>query len=189
MGGSVEEDVRALISEVLSENLNELQMRLLTSSLQAINARGSSAGADPGALNESGNNLVHTATLLGRIELIKILYETGKCDLEALSKAGLTPLVISQSPYRDEDLVAAMLFKNWCSTDRDEDLKASIIEGRKQCYKFLSVKEHQDRERMVVNQRDAISENMIRRDLCRRWMMDSSGKVIINYSASMDFPT
>ncbi|RYH30636.1 ankyrin repeat domain-containing protein [archaeon] len=211
MSGRVEEDVRSLISEVLSENLSELQMRLLTCSTQAINARGScgetpahiaiyknngpllstmlTAGASPGALNDAGNNLIHTATLLGRIELLQILCDTGKCDLEAVSITGQTPLAISQSEYRDEDLVAALLFKNWSSSDQNEDLKASIIEGRKQCFQFLMAKEHEDRERRVIQQRDDISEQMIRRDLCCRWMTDSSGKAIINYRASIDFPT
>ena len=48
------------------------------------------AGAKPNFINLNSDTLLHVATRLGSIESVKLLYETGKCNLELKNNENLT---------------------------------------------------------------------------------------------------
>jgi hypothetical protein len=208
----VQHEVAMIISEELIDNFPALKRLLMVCSPHAVNSLGVcgetpahiaiyknrkdivqlllQAGAEPAQINHLGHSLLHTAVNLGLIEILQLLYNTGKCHLEALNKEGKSLLHISQTTFEDKDLITATLFSNWSSNDTQQegDIASMITSGRRQCEKFLKEKILIDRASTISRQKLSIIEHMSTRALQRRWMSDSSRKVEITYTSGQDFP-
>lgn len=203
--------VTKLIGEALSDNLQSVEDSLVDATESAVNCLGVcgetpahvaiyrnnrelllqllQAGADPMRQNSGGNSLVHTAVMLGRVDLLTLLYETGKCNLELPNKKGHTPLHIARAEFEESDLVASSLFKNWSRYDAEEDFRATVTNGRALCRPFLEEKIAHDRQRTISSQVKSISDHMMQRDRLRRYAGPSSGITVLSSHFGLEYPT
>lgn len=157
----MEEKGRKILNEVLNSDYKDLAERLedtLDGSINLLGTCGESpahiaiykndkrmlkmlldAGSEPNFMNLHGDTLMHVAALLGSIEFVTLLYETGKCDLNIRNKDNLTALDIANKKISLADFYVTKLFSTYRS---DVPLETDDIEvvkrKRKECSIYLS---------------------------------------------------
>ncbi len=99
------------------------------------------AGAEPNFINMNSDTLVHVAARLGSMESIKLLYETGKCDLELRNNENMSALQISNAKIKESDFFITKLFRHYDShIPHNTDNIDYMIKMRKECSVYLSHK-------------------------------------------------
>lgn len=211
-----------LIDEVLNGNLLSIESLLSQLSSDVVNACGHcgetaghiaiyqndahllrlllDAGAHPNTWNANGNSLIHTAVLLGYVDLLTLLYETQLCDLTLTNRRGQTALELAASSFQESDLVAASLFLNssfggsgidGMSDDHGkESVKDALSRGRQACHVFLTEKLSLDQAGRISRAIEETAAYLTRRDRLRRLMTDTSHKVEVSaYQGRLSHPT
>ena len=102
-------------------------------------------GFNPNVKNHKGDTIVHIATRLGDLDSLKLIYSSGKCDLDILNADGLSALDLSRSLIKDSEIFELRMFRHWNSSDPNDISTASIMKGRKACEHFLAEKVVSDR--------------------------------------------
>jgi hypothetical protein len=145
--------------------------------------------ADPNFKNTIGETLFHTTSKLGRFELLKLLYETGRCNLEIKDDRHQYTAVefLENIPFNQDILISLRLYKNWSSTDPDEtDL---IKEGRQKCLEYLKEKQQYDREMKIVSLTKEAIDWKLQREKTRRILSGDDGIYTYQYHGPyMDYP-
>jgi hypothetical protein len=144
------------------------------------------AGAHPHCRNKDYDTLIHTAVRLGRIEMLQILYETKKCNLEIKDYYGRTPLDIVNMSFDDSVIVASRLYRNWSSSDPDE--MTVIKEGRHACKVFLEEKVVYDRLMKIETLTLQSTETTIAREKVRRMLTGENHHYNETYLQHVYFP-
>ena len=103
------------------------------------------------------DNPVHIAARLGFAEGLKLLYATGKCNLNLLNTERQTAYDIAVQNVNDFELDLTRLYCNWDGVVTLDEERITITEGRKECAVFLKEKVEIDNE----NTRQTIYKNMI----------------------------
>lgn len=160
----VENLIGAIIAEVLDENHDEM-LKILDSipkefRSQIINTNGVCGetpahiaiykddeymlqilldyGAHPHAQNltKAGDTLLHTATKLGKLGFLTMLYETHLCDMQIRNKESLTLLDVARQNFDPfKDLFALRLFKNYIAfhaTTGDDGIDDDVLLSREE---------------------------------------------------------
>lgn len=99
------------------------------------------AGAEPNFCNQNNDTLVHVAARLGSLEIIKLLYETGKCNLELRNNDNLNALQIANGKLNDRDFFVTKLFRHYdASVPVETDDIHTMKARRRECSIYLSSK-------------------------------------------------
>lgn len=148
-------------------------------------------GADPNLRDKSQNTPAHCAVKIGNIEILKILYDTGKCNFndDLPNKSGLKILDIASQPLsRDErrDPIVHM-YGDW-SPDQWSTTASKVERGRRECEEYIAAilkKEYEDKRASSVNH---LIENMTARQHAANVLRSSVTANDKRYITRNDYP-
>ena len=128
-------------------------------------------GFHPNTKNRKGETIMHIAARLGDLETVKLIYGTGKCELDILNVEELTALDLTQRSIEEKELFELRIFRTWNRGDENDISIDKILKGRKACEIFLKEKVHIDRhartnkimeDTIAFNKNRTIASRMIR---------------------------
>ena len=92
--------------------------------------------------NAKGETICHVCAMLGDLTSLRMICETGLCDLYLTDDGGKTALDIARAPFRSEDILTMRLFRNWSQSDPEtNELRIlAVVRGREECTVFLEQK-------------------------------------------------
>ena len=140
--------------------------------------------------NSKGESITHVAAKLGDLKSLKMIYDTGMCDLHIENNDNLTPVGVCEQEFDESVLIAMKLFQNWSAgNDKEDEKLLNIIEGRKLCHEFLLEKikyEQTIKNDIVVEQVVGLN---VKRKAISRIINGIDPSNFVEYTPIMNFPT
>ena len=88
-------------------------------------------GFHPNTKNQKGETILHIAARLGDLDTLKLIYDTGKCELDTFNLEELTALDLTQRSIEEKELFELRIFRTWSRGDDNDISIDKILKGRK----------------------------------------------------------
>lgn len=127
------------------------------------------AGADPNAKSSLGDTSFHISARIGDEACLRLLYASGKCNLELVNHDGLTAEDMAREDVTDDDVSLLHVYGTWTSSFRFESEKIKMSTNRLRCA-------------------DLLADWLVHDNACRRqYSIDTMMETNIEYSRSVNF--
>lgn len=145
-------------------------------------------GADPNCRNRASFTLVHSAANLGHLHLLRMLYGTGKANLELLTEDDLSVIDVVDGAI-SPDIVAnhAHRFLAWQHGKNHND-GYEITKRRKECKRYLQINIMRDQRAKIDMLTNSTNDWMIKRHTQKRYFDNYTEEYVVTYSVGIEYP-